>query len=80
MGGAKGTPDLDTYINSLKPTLVIIIFKNSVRTSKRTPHSTITTINWITLFKVIIAVYVENHTKPTNTKYSVTDCESRWYT
>jgi hypothetical protein len=28
-----------------------MVFKNSVRTSKRTPHFTITTINWLTLFK-----------------------------
>jgi hypothetical protein len=31
--------------------LVQIIFKNSVRTSKRTPHFTITKINWLMLFK-----------------------------
>jgi hypothetical protein len=36
-----------------------IIFKNSVRTSKRTPHFTITKINWLMLFKEIIAVYIE---------------------
>jgi hypothetical protein len=28
-----------------------MLFKNSVRTSKRTPHFTITEINWLTLFK-----------------------------
>jgi thiosulfate reductase cytochrome b subunit len=28
-----------------------MLFKNSVRTSKRTPHFTITNINWLTLFK-----------------------------
>jgi hypothetical protein len=28
-----------------------MLFKNAVRTSKRTPHFTITTINWLTLFK-----------------------------
>jgi hypothetical protein len=44
-----------------------MLFKNSVRTLKRTPHFTITNINWLTLFKEIIPVYVENHTKPTNT-------------
>jgi hypothetical protein len=33
-----------------------MLFKNSVRTSKRTPDFTITTINWLTLFKEIIAV------------------------
>jgi hypothetical protein len=40
-----------------------MLFKNSVRTSKRTPHFTITKINWLTLFKEIIAVYTENHTR-----------------
>jgi len=44
-----------------------MLFKNSVRTSKRTPHFTITKINWLTLFKEIIAVYTENHKKPINT-------------
>jgi len=33
-----------------------MLFKNSVRTSKRTPHFTITKINWLMLFKEIIAV------------------------
>jgi hypothetical protein len=28
-----------------------MLFKNPVRTSKRTPHFTITKINWLTLFK-----------------------------
>jgi hypothetical protein len=49
---------------SSKVTLAFITFKNSVRTSKRTPHFTITQINWLTLFKEVIAVYSENHTKP----------------
>jgi hypothetical protein len=44
-----------------------MLFKNSVRTSKRKPHFTITKINWLTLFKEIIAVYRENLTKH-NTK------------
>jgi hypothetical protein len=35
-------------VKPLKPKLVKIIFKNSVRTSKRTPHFTITKINWLT--------------------------------
>jgi hypothetical protein len=56
-----------------------MLFKNSVRTSKRTPHFTITKINWLTLFKEIIAVYSENHTEPINTKCSITDCQSRWF-
>jgi hypothetical protein len=46
-----------------------MLFKNPVRTSKRTQHFTITKINWLTLFKEIIAVYSENHTQPINIKY-----------
>jgi hypothetical protein len=56
-----------------------MLFKNSVRTSKRTPHFTVTKINWLTLFKEIIAVYSESDTKPINTKCSITDCPSRWF-
>jgi hypothetical protein len=41
--------------------------KNSVRTAKKTPHFTITKISWLTLFKEVIDVYSENHTKPANT-------------
>jgi hypothetical protein len=58
-----------------------MLFKNPVRTSKRTPpHFTITKVNWLMLFKEIIAVYSENHAKPVNTKCSITDCQSRWFT
>jgi hypothetical protein len=42
-------------------------YKNSVPTAKKTQHFTITKISWSTLFKEIIAVYSENHTKHTNT-------------
>jgi hypothetical protein len=59
---------LEYNINPLKPKLVFVLFMNSVRTSKRTPHFTITKINFLTLFKKIITVYVKNHSKPTNTK------------
>jgi hypothetical protein len=34
---------------------------NSVRTAKKTTHFTVTKINWLTLFKEIIAVYSENY-------------------
>jgi hypothetical protein len=54
------------YFNLLK--FVQIMFKNSVRTAKKTPHFTITKINWLTLFKEMIAVYTENHTKLINAK------------
>jgi hypothetical protein len=63
----------DEWFNPLKPEVVCIIFKNSVRTSQRTPHLTITNRNWLTLFKEVIAVYSENHTKPINTKYGFKD-------
>jgi hypothetical protein len=48
-----------------------MIFKNSVRTAKKTQHFTITNINWLTLFKDIIAVYSENNTvySENNTKH-----------
>jgi hypothetical protein len=46
-----------------------MLFKNSYRTSKRTPHFTITTINWLTMFKEIIHVYSEIQTKPICTHY-----------
>jgi hypothetical protein len=55
-----------------------MLFKNSVCTSKRTPHFIITEINFLTLFKEIIAVYSESHAKPINTKCSITGCQSRW--
>jgi hypothetical protein len=53
----------------LKTKLVWMLFKNSVRTSKRTPHFTITNINWVMVFKELIAVYSENHTEPINIKW-----------
>jgi hypothetical protein len=52
----------------LKPKPVYIVFKKSVRTSKRTPHFTDTKINWLTLFKEMIVVYSNNRKK--NTKYT----------
>jgi hypothetical protein len=55
-----------------------MLFKNSARTPKRSPNFTITSINFLTLFKEIITVYSENHAKPINTKRSITDCQSRW--
>jgi hypothetical protein len=41
----------------MKLKLVMIIFKYTVRASKRTLHFTITKINWLISFKEIIAVY-----------------------
>jgi hypothetical protein len=46
-----------------------MLFKNSVRTSKRTPHFTITKTNWLTLFKEIMDVYSENDSKPINAQW-----------
>jgi hypothetical protein len=40
-----------------------MLFKNSVRTSKRTPHFTITNINCLMLFNEIIAAFRENDAK-----------------
>jgi hypothetical protein len=53
--------------------LVYIIFiMNSGRTSKKTLHFTIISISLLMLFREIILVYAENHTRPINTKYTVT--------
>jgi hypothetical protein len=46
------------------PKLVQIIFKTSARISNRTSHFTITKINWLMLFKEIIAIYSDKHTTP----------------
>jgi hypothetical protein len=43
--------------------VVMMVFKNSVRTAKKTPHFTVTKINRLTLFKEIIAVYSESQTE-----------------
>jgi hypothetical protein len=51
----------------LKPELVFLIFRNSIRTAKKTQPITITKINQLMLFKEILAVYTRNHMKPTNT-------------
>jgi hypothetical protein len=51
----------------LKLKLVYIILNNSVPATKKTQHFTITKINWLMLFREIIAVYSENHTRPINT-------------
>jgi hypothetical protein len=53
--------------------------QNPIRTAKKTQPFTVTKINRLTLFKEIIAVYCENHTEHVNTKWSVTDCWSRWF-
>jgi hypothetical protein len=61
------------YVNPLKLKLARIIFKNSFRTSNRTPLFTITNINRLMLFKEIIAVYIGTHTTPINTECTITD-------
>jgi hypothetical protein len=53
-------------INPLKTKLVSMLFKSVPQREHQT--STITKINWLMLFKEIIAVYSENHAKPRNTK------------
>jgi hypothetical protein len=50
----------------LKQKFIQIIFNNSVRTAKKTPRFTITKINWLQLFREIIAVYSENYTEKIN--------------
>jgi hypothetical protein len=57
------TFSLYDLIYPLKPKLVYIIFKDSVPTAKKTQHFTVTKM----VFREIIAVYSENHTKFINT-------------
>jgi hypothetical protein len=52
-------------LNPLKPKMVEIIFKNSTRTSKKTPYFILRNINWLMLFKKVIA---EKHAKHINTR------------
>lgn len=52
-------------VHTLKPTLGQTLFTKSVRTSKKTQRFAITKTSWATLFREIIAVWSENHTKPT---------------
>jgi hypothetical protein len=49
------------------------MLKELARTSKRTPHFTITKINWLMPFKEIITVQAENRTELMNTKCTVID-------
>jgi hypothetical protein len=54
----------------LKPFIMnffTILYNNSVRTSQETHHITAAKPNRLMLFKEIIAIYCENHTKHTNT-------------
>jgi hypothetical protein len=48
------------------------------RTTVEPTHFTITKISWVKMFKEIIAVYSENHTKLMTTEYSVANCYDRW--
>jgi hypothetical protein len=52
------------------------LFKNSARTVKKTQHfTTLTKISFLMLFKEIIAVYSDTHTKDiSTTALKVTDC------
>jgi hypothetical protein len=54
------------FAKPFKPKLVYVIFKHSARTSKKIQHFAITKINWLTLFKEIIAVFCEKHMDPIN--------------
>jgi hypothetical protein len=56
-GPKKTTENLDRIALEAKAHVNNSLFKNSVRTSKRTLRFTITKINWLMLFKEIISVY-----------------------
>jgi hypothetical protein len=51
--------------------LIQIIFNNIVHASKKTAHFITKKLNWLILFKEIIAVCSENHTGPVHTKCTV---------
>jgi hypothetical protein len=51
-----------------------IIFKNLIPSSKENITLHNYKVNLFMLFKKIIAIYTENHTKPINTRCRVTDC------
>jgi hypothetical protein len=59
--------------NPLNPKLVYIIFKHSVRTAYKTQHFRNIKVNWLMLFKEIIAVHGENRMNPTCKKRRITD-------
>jgi hypothetical protein len=65
----------EMHFNPLKQKYVEI-FNNSVRTSKKTPHFTITEINFLTRLKEI-TVYSENRTKSINTKWELMNWNAR---
>jgi hypothetical protein len=52
----------------LKPklSLILVSFKHSVGTSRKTQPVTVTKINWLMLFKGIINVYSDNLMKGVN--------------
>jgi hypothetical protein len=52
------------YLFSSVKLKLIQIFKNSFLTSKYMKCISIANINWLVLFREIIAIYSENHTKP----------------
>jgi hypothetical protein len=51
---------------ALYPKRLSSLFKNAVHTSKKTPHFTMTKINWLLLFREIITVYYVNHMRHIN--------------
>jgi hypothetical protein len=44
-----------------------IIFRNSVPTAKKTQHVSIAKTSWLMLFREMIVIYSDNHTKLINT-------------
>jgi hypothetical protein len=56
-GVSKSGRGISTALNAK----LVLMFKHSVRTAKKTPHFTVSNVNWLTLFKEITAVYSDNH-------------------
>jgi hypothetical protein len=70
--GARKIDKILTFFQSVRSNTAdtLLVFNNSVRTAKKTPHFTITKINWLTLFKEIVDVYSENHSRHIYKKHS----------
>jgi hypothetical protein len=62
----SGTSHIHHLFDPLKPNHNLC--KDSVPITKKTHLVSIKKISWLILFREIIAVYSENHTKPVNTR------------
>jgi hypothetical protein len=62
-----------TFLNFAHPFEANACLNNSLSTSKKTQSVSIRKLDWLMLFKEMIAVYSENHMKPVYEKFRITD-------